>query len=182
MSDPEPAPSRRAAELRHAFDAAFAQPTVASVETASEGFLLVRIDATGYALRLSEIAGVFAGRKIVPLPSTLGEQLGLTAVRGAILPVYDLGALLGRARASAPRWLAVTASTPPLALAFDALERHARVALDALAPASGQALGDDGALSQVLRAGDTIYPVVRTTALIDALARRLRSVVSPKEG
>ena len=61
------------------------------------------------------------------------ELLGLAGSRGALVPVYDLGALLGYPRDGSRRWLVTTAGAVVVGLAFDRFEAHVRVDGDAVA-------------------------------------------------
>ena len=75
---PEAAPRvvTHAAELRRDFDRSFAEmpsPGKSSVED----LLAIRLGVQDYALRLSEIAGLFAGKKITPVPGGHRAQLGI---------------------------------------------------------------------------------------------------------
>jgi hypothetical protein len=49
----------RAAALRHAFDRSFAEPLRLGTEVV-EDLLAIRIGTTAYAVRLAEVAGLFA--------------------------------------------------------------------------------------------------------------------------
>jgi purine-binding chemotaxis protein CheW len=111
----------RAASLRAAFDRGFAEP--AAVAGRAEGFLAIRAGEHSRAVRLAEVAAIHADRRIVPLPSPSPSLLGLAGFRGAILPVYDLCALLGTSSPAPPRWLIVAAAAA-VAFAFDAFDGH----------------------------------------------------------
>jgi chemotaxis signal transduction protein len=95
--------------------------------------LAIRIGTEPYALCLSDIAALHPDRRITKLPSSISALRGIAGFRGAILPVYDLGVLLGHPPAEAVRWLALAASEP-VAFAFAVVDRHLRVARDAIIP------------------------------------------------
>jgi purine-binding chemotaxis protein CheW len=119
--------SGRAEELRSAFDRAFAvSAELVVVETLD--FLLLRLGTVGHAVRLSEIAGLFVDRAITKLPGSPPELLGLSGFRGAVLPVYDVSAVLGHGPADKARWM-VMLSGAPMALAFDDMLGHRRIAV-----------------------------------------------------
>jgi purine-binding chemotaxis protein CheW len=118
----DPPLRQHVAELREAFDRTFAQEPVVQT-TAADRFLAVRIDADRYALRLTDVAGLFADKAITWLPTPAPALLGLAAFRGTVMPVYDLGALLGYARASAPRWI-LLAAVVPVAVAVEGFEGY----------------------------------------------------------
>jgi chemotaxis signal transduction protein len=152
----------RAAELRRAFDRSFADAR--SVDRpATEDLLAIRVGGDPYALRLSEIAGLVADKRITRVPGPVSALLGLAGLRGAVVSVYDLSALMGYRASVSPRWLALTAGIARIGLAFDQLEGHVRVPLDALS-------AEDGA--------DTRRDLVRGIVRVDNVARRLLHVPS----
>lgn len=121
------APGRTADELRAIFDRTFAEPATAR-ETALEGFLAAKCGGTSYLLALADLAGFVAGRRIVALPSRAPHLLGVTGIRGAVTPVYDLAAVLGHAPAQTmPKWIAV-ARGGALGVAFEDFGGHVRSA------------------------------------------------------
>ena len=126
----------RAAEMRLAFDRGFADP-IRFDTAATESLLAIRVGTQACAIRLSEITGLFADRRITRVPGGGAALLGIAGFRGAIVPVYSLQALLGQtADASGPRgprWL-VIAVAAPVALAFEAFEGQLRVLPDAILP------------------------------------------------
>jgi purine-binding chemotaxis protein CheW len=116
----------RAEDLRDNFDRAFAAapelPAPAHVD-----LLRVRVAGEPYAIVLSEIAGLHVDLHVVPMPSPAPELLGVVSVRNAIMPVYDLRAVLASAAGPPPRWLVIGRCTPVLGFAFDGFDGHARV-------------------------------------------------------
>lgn len=167
----------RAAALRQAFDSAFADPAQIDA-TATEDLLAIRAGSQAYALRLSEIVGLFVDKKITRVPGRAAAMLGIAGFRGAIVPVYDLPALLGHLTTVPLRWL-VVASAAPVALAFETLDGHLRVSRDAIVP------GDTGDrarrhIGDAVRAQDVIRSIVRVTSVLDVLGKR-RSEAAPRE-
>lgn len=161
--------SGRLRELVEDFDRSFARRPDAG-EQPFEDFLAVRIASDACVLRLSQIAGLFNHRKIVPLPSPVPELLGLSSFRAAIVPVYDLCALLGRAREPEPRWL-VLAADLPIALGFTELLGHRRLLRrDILKEERGHDLTSHA--PEVARGPEGLYPIV-DVALVVASIRRL---------
>lgn len=106
----------RAAVLRAEFDSSFASPYRAG-EADGEGFLEIRIGQGTFALRLSEVAGLFSNKKITPIPSAVPAFLGVASFRGLITPVYSLETFFDKTITTHARWL-VIAATAPVALAF----------------------------------------------------------------
>lgn len=121
MSDRHESMVRLAAELRVAFDASFAT-SPAGEAGASEPLLAIRVASRAYAVRLAESAEVARGRVVVPVPGPLPELLGLAGIRGRLLPVYDLGALVGHGlSAGTLPWLVVGRGAP-VAFAFEQVD------------------------------------------------------------
>lgn len=139
MSGHDTDATERAAELRRAFDASFALPPP-DERAVPTRLLSLRLGSDRYALRLEDVAALVADRKIVPLETRIAEVLGLAGLRGALLPVYDLGALLGYGTLAAPpRWFVSLAGPEPLALAFAQLEGYLEAPADALRPVPPEA-------------------------------------------
>jgi purine-binding chemotaxis protein CheW len=159
----------RAESLRQAFDRAFAEPRGEPARP-TENLLAISIGSEPYALRLSEIAGLFVDRKVTRLPGGDTALLGLSGFRGAIVPVYDLHALLGRPAVEASRWLAIAAGAP-VALAFETLAGHLRVAPEAILPREADAQSM-GLVREFVSTDGPVRPVVHLAAVIDAILKQ----------
>jgi chemotaxis signal transduction protein len=93
-----------------------------------ENLIAIRVSGDAYAIRVSEISGLANDRKIVALPSAVPELLGVAGIRGGLVPVYSLAALLGYStEADQGRWLALSGGEEPVGLAFSAFEGYVRV-------------------------------------------------------
>jgi chemotaxis signal transduction protein len=123
--------AQRLARLRADFDRSFAEPLRRHDEEHDE-LLAIRAGGRPYALRLSQTSGLHPDRPVTPLPGRLAALLGVAGFSGAIVPVYDLAALLGHPVAQQPRWLVLAAGAPPLALAFHELDGHLQVPADSI--------------------------------------------------
>ncbi len=130
----------RLAGLRTEFDRSFAEPARRHDAEHVE-LLAVRAGDRPYALRLSQTSGLFPERPVTALPGPVPALLGLAGFGGAIVPVYDLAALLGHAVPDRPRWLVTATGTPPLALAFHALDGHVRVPADVIVTEAAEGPG-----------------------------------------
>ena len=113
--------SKSVAELRLEFDNAFAASPAGAGEV-RESLIALRVAGEALAVKTLHITGVTKGRRIVPVPSRVPGLLGLTALRGAVLPVYDLAALLGLPAAGEGSWLLLTTPETPIGLTFDEFE------------------------------------------------------------
>jgi len=80
-------PTVRVSELREAFDRRFAEPAGADAGATQDDFLTITIGADPYAMRLSEVAGLYLTPRITPLPGSVPALLGLVGLRGALVPV-----------------------------------------------------------------------------------------------
>ncbi len=192
------------AELRREFDAAFAAAPQAGT-AARENLLAVRIGGDGFALRVSQIAGLYVDKAITPLASPLPELIGVAGFRGRAAPVYDLAALLGYgtsgtlSNSNTLRWLVLARSSEPLALAFESFEAHFSVASAAEAGEIVRAPGSTLKVSAAQRpqvfdavrygsAGhgttqsasqSTMRPLIDLDAIVDSIRRRCLAPAQP---
>lgn len=163
---PAPAPDRGARTLREQFDRSFALAP-ALPPAGSVNLLTIRIGAEPYAIRLADIRGLYADRRILPLPSRMPELLGVTGFRGQIVPVYQLAALLGLSGAAAPRWMVLALASAPLAFAFDAFESHICAAAHQLI-ASGSGAEQS---CEAVRTDAGVVPVLPMRELVERIER-----------
>ena len=113
--------SRRLADLRSAFDGSFAAPPPAQSENLLS-LIAIRLGSETLVLRTDQITGVARCRRITPLASRAPELLGVTGMRGVLVPVFSLAAMLGLPRNEKCSWLALAHRESPVALAFDEFE------------------------------------------------------------
>ena len=159
----------RTGELRRSFDQAFALPR-RQVRDEVEQFLAIRVGGQPCALRLRDLTGLAAGRRVLSLPSRAPELLGIAGVRGALVPVYSLAVLLGHGQATAPlRWLAQCGGEDPIGLAFEEFEGYLR------APRADVYRANTAAgrhVSEVVRVGAVVRALVDVPSLTAALKAR----------
>lgn len=106
------------AEMRAAFDARFAE-AAARGRAAVERLILIGADEARAAARVRELGGIVAAPVVTRVPDGAPFLLGLTGVRGRVVPVFDLHALvLGPSPPCGPTYLAIIARPEPLALFF----------------------------------------------------------------
>lgn len=179
MSEENIQPAERAAALRQAFDRSFAQAS--RVEDAMpEDLLGIRIGNDPYAVRLAEIGGLFTGRVVTPLPNTTTGLLGIAGFRGAIVPVYDLRALLDYPAGGTPHWM-MLAARAPVALAFDTFDGHLRLAREAIVPRTLTANSLQQYVREVLQTADRARPIVDLDSVLDSIRRRAPKGVLPQQ-
>jgi purine-binding chemotaxis protein CheW len=156
--------------LRRAFDAEFAAAPVPRAEHVD--VIALRAGGASLAVRVTDVAGVVPFRAIAPLPCDEPALLGVAAVRGVPLPVYDLAALMGREASRATRWMLLAGGTHRVALAFEEIEEYLSVprgSLAAAAPASSTAC----APSHLLRDGSSPRSLFSVAELLRQLEERL---------
>ena len=115
--------------MRREFDDSFTRPRLASAESGVE-LLCIRTGGQSCCLLMSELAGVHFGGPIVWVPSQVPALLGIVNLRGALAPVYDLGALLGRSTGVPPAGIAFIrfgAEAELLGFGFCGFDAHLRI-------------------------------------------------------
>jgi len=168
--------------LRQEFDLTFAQAPRMETEQ-RENLLAIRIGDDPYAIRITEIGGLHADRRIMPLPTPMPELLGVMGFRGKIAPVYDLATLLGYARPSSTRWIVLLKSVEPVALAFDAFERHFAVSQLQIISEKTDMPAETGArphLFDAVRSDDVVRPVIQLQSLLAAIQKRAQPFVQQR--
>jgi chemotaxis signal transduction protein len=157
-----------AATLRRRFDESFAAPE-ASITQRLEGFLAIRVASDPFALRLSEIAGLHAGVKIVPVPSPATQLLGIVGIRGTMAPIYDLAALLRYPPAGNPRWFVFARGPQPVGFAFEAFDSHMQVSPASLADGNDDGAGTAGNGQHVrgtVRGAGALRPIIHLASVL----------------
>jgi chemotaxis signal transduction protein len=169
----------RAAELRSAFDCAFSARRHVD-DGVKHDLLAIRVGTEACAVRLSEITGLHADRKITSVPGSNAALLGIAGFRGALVPVYSLRTLLGQPESQAAlRWLVIAAAAP-IALAFEAFEGHLRVAADAILPEQSRSQSQNFS-REFIRAQDVVRAVMHLPSILDALNGTDRPQIAPVE-
>jgi purine-binding chemotaxis protein CheW len=158
--------NNRAAALRAEFDRSFAVAPHPAV-TVVEDLLAIGLKGDPYLLRLADVSGLYADKRLMWLPSSVAALLGIAGFRGTVLPVYDLGMLLGKPRTVAPRWSVVDANRR-VAFAFEAFSGFLRARPETIVPDAREAPGRH--VRDVLQ-GDLIRPIVDLTSILETLDR-----------
>jgi len=159
--------TRRLSELRESFDKSFALPTSTTSHT-FVGMLAIRVGRNQYAMRIDELADVQGACKVVPLPGARSEMIGLAGIRGRLVAVYSLAALLGHGDAEGWNWLAICGTGKALGLAFGDLEGYVQAPQADLYPAA-EVDGARAHVSEVLRSENVTRIVVSTSSIIAML-------------
>jgi purine-binding chemotaxis protein CheW len=157
--------SKRAAQLRRDFDSGFANPPPVGGEIRQD-LLAIRLGTRRFAIRLSEIAGLYADKKITPVPAAAAGMLGIAGFRGSILPVYDLQSLLGLSSGSASRWLVVAAGAQ-VAFSFEAFEEQLRVSSRAVKYEQAQA--KSSFTREFIQTDGVLRPIIQLSSVLEAV-------------
>jgi chemotaxis signal transduction protein len=166
----------RAAELRRAFDSSFAEPPPG--ETAPhEDLLAIRLTGDRYLVRLTEISGVFMDPVVTPVPSPLSELRGFMGLRGAIVPVYALGMLLGYPASDRQRGLLVPVGPAPIGLAIDGFDGHRRLPRDSLVADPTAAGGRSVHLWGAAPLEGSLRPIINLPSVLTAVSERARAAI-----
>jgi purine-binding chemotaxis protein CheW len=162
----------RISELRDAFDQTYTIPAASQAAEQMENLLSIRVAGDPYAIKVSEISGLVNNRKTIAFPSRVPELLGVAGIRGGLVPVYSLPALLGYSHdAGQPRWLALCGSEEPVGLAFGDFEGYLRVP-QAQLHATEQKDDTRAHPKRVLRMADMVRAVVSIPYLLEMIKRR----------
>jgi purine-binding chemotaxis protein CheW len=156
-----------AATLRRLFDASFAAAESSTLDRI-ENLLTLRVGADPYALRLSEVSGLRADRKIVPVPGPAAQLLGIVGLRGVMTPVYDLAALLHYPLATNPRWIILAGSPQAVGFAFETFEAHLRVPAASLSHHDTQSEHSGAArqhVSGTVRVAGALRPIIHLASI-----------------
>lgn len=122
-------------ELKRAFDRSFREaPVERNYEFAH--LLVVRIGDARFALRVSDLAGLARAQSVTPVPTSDRGLLGLADLKGRLVAVYSLAAMIGGAapRTEPERWFVLCRAEDRIALAFSAAEGMVKVPSSELCP------------------------------------------------
>lgn len=157
-----------AAAMRQLFDSSFAAAAASMTETL-EDLLAIRVGADPYALRVSEIAGLYVDAKIVPVPSPVVQLLGIVSLRGRLAPVYDLASLLHYPPASSPRWMILAGGSQPVGFAFETFEAHLQVSKASLVDEGNRGGATRQHVRGVVRVADVLRPMIQVASVVELL-------------
>jgi len=152
------------AQLREAFDGAFAAPAGAQ-EEARCGLLGLRCGQAPFALPVEELAGVHPLGQVIPLPHAPPELLGLCSHRHALLAVWSLRHYLcPDAAPTAPAWIALLRREETLGLAFDQVVGYFDIPTHAVVSGA-----DASPLTPKLAVLEQRYPIIDIPQLIHTI-------------
>ena len=127
-------------------------------------FVQLRVGVERYALAVEHVVEVTPFSAPTKLPGACAELMGLLALRGRVLPVYDLGACLEVPGGQSPTCVVVVADG----------DRRAGLAVDEVTevgPLAEASETDDSRLSGVALDGGHLVGVVDAQRLLSELER-----------
>lgn len=157
------------AKLRLDFDALFAAPPPEVAED-SVALISLRLSGAPYALRLEEVSGLHRDRKIVWVPGGAPTLKGLAGIRGKLVPIFDLAAILGH-QGEEGRWVVLYGQEETMGFAFSVLEGYLTLPRTALARAEQSSI----LVTDVAKIGSIGYGIVSLPAVADTIRRNLRA-------
>jgi chemotaxis signal transduction protein len=153
--------------LRDAFDGAFAREPAEAAAGALR-YLAIRQAGDPYAVPLDAVAGLVRDVRITSLPTASPDFIGVTALAGRPVPVFDLRRLMGHAPAAAPRVVLLVRAPEALGLAVDDVDGQFAAEPDDANVAAGPGAHVRGAVAN----GARVLPVVDLASVIAAVRRQ----------
>ena len=86
-----------------------------------------------------------------------------------------------RSSTSSPGWLVLVKTQPPVALAFERLDGHMRVARETISPAA-HAPGDQAPVRETLREAEAMRGVLHLPAILETIKDRAHRASPTKRG
>jgi len=172
MSGDQALASSTADYLHSAFDRSFAEARRGDIEPL-ENLLAIQVGGAPYVIRLTAIAGLFADRKVTHVPSPVAELMGVASFRGAMVPVFDLRALLGHPGTGTPRWLVLAVAETPLALTFDKFDGYLHLPRSVIVTADCAEVGRRH-VHELAHTTDGTRPIIHIPSIFDAITTRTR--------
>ena len=127
-------------DLKRAFDLTFQQPLVERGQELVH-LLMVRIGTARFALKVADLAGLARAQTVVPIPGAGSGLLGIAGLKGRMIAVYSLAAMIGSPELNTEqnRWMVLCRCEKEIALAFTAVTGTMMVPRAELSPASSGA-------------------------------------------
>ncbi len=129
MSDKTSSLSHTLAQMRQSFDQSFAEKPQPET-TPGEPYILIGVSKARLAIKTSEVLSIESHKPVLSLPGHSNFFIGLTGIKGKLIPLYNLKSILGHEserKDELCHWLAVVGGTSPLALAFQNFEGSVRI-------------------------------------------------------
>lgn len=181
MKEPLDSLAQRLQSMRLQFDTSFAQP-LAVTDVPRQKLLAIQAGEGRFALPLTACASIQACPKVVALPAAPPGLLGIAGVRGRLLAVYRLAALLGaNHQAAPPRWLLVARADEQVGFAVENIDAYLQVFSTEIFPISLRAELQNPFCGELLIHQGSARPLLQLDALVAAVNRSAPASPSAKE-
>lgn len=124
-------------DLKRSFDLTFQQPLVERGQELVH-LLIVRVGIARFALKVADLAGLARAQTVVPIPGADSGLLGIAGLKGRMVAVYSLAAMIGSPELSTEqnRWMVLCRCEKEIALGFSAVTGTMMVPRAELSPVS----------------------------------------------
>lgn len=181
MKEPLDSLAKRLLAMRLQFDTSFAQP-LAVTDVPTQKLLAIQAGEGRFALPLADCTSIQACPKLVALPAAPPALLGIAGVRGRLLAVYRLAALLGVShQAPPPRWLLVARADEQVGFAVENIDAYLQVFSTEIFPSSLPAELQNPFCTKLLAHQGSTRPLLQLSALVAAVNRSATASPSAKE-
>jgi len=159
-------------DLKRSFDLTFQQPLVERGQELVH-LLIVRIGTARFALKVADLAGLARAQTVVPIPGADSGLLGIAGLKGRMVAVYSLAAMIGSTELSTEqnRWMVLCRCEKEIALAFTAVTSTMMVPRAELSPVTPgapphatDAVGFDSSHLWLLNVSSIAENIVQKTA------------------
>jgi chemotaxis signal transduction protein len=167
-------------DMKKSFDRTFQEPLV---ERAQElvHLLIVRIGTPRFALRVADLAGLARAQTVAPIPGANSELLGLVGLKGRMVAIYSLAAMIGSPEASTEqnRWMVLCRCEREIALAFTAVTGTMMVPRAELNPVSP---GAPPHATDTVGSGAAQLWLLNVNSIAEAIAKKTGATASAENG
>ena len=124
-------------DLKRAFDLTFQRPQVERDQELVH-LLIVGVGNARFALKVADLAGLARAQTVVPIPGADSRLLGIAGLKGRMVAVCSLAAMIGYAESSGEqnRWMVLCRCARDIALGFTAVTGTMMVPRAELSPVS----------------------------------------------
>jgi purine-binding chemotaxis protein CheW len=160
--------AQRLEELRDSFDSSFSRPPPPQKDP-GEALLRLRVGGTPLTVRLGHLSGLHLMPRVVRLPGSPASLLGVVGLRGQLIAVHDLAALLGLPVGEPPRWLLLAGGARRVGLAASGFDGQMRATQEQMKGGGGSSAVHPLLSASVVLPDAPPVPVLD----VDALVRKL---------
>lgn len=138
---------------------------------------LVSVGGEFFALDIRQVQEVFELESVTPVPGMPAALLGVANLRGTIIPLVDLSAVLSRSRVTNPKYVVVVRhGSQQIGIAIDEVPETRSISLDDhLAPSAHPSSRSSPVLFSFLNIGNQLCGVVEVSRMVALLDGAMES-------